>query len=124
MSGIKVDDLAAVIMDEVRAYSDEVSEALKESVKEASKETAAEIRGNAPKDSGEYKKGWKNRVNYESRTDIRTVVYNSSKPQLTHLLEYGHAKAGGGRVDGIAHIRPADEKLENMLEGKIKVKLR
>lgn len=124
MSGIKVDDLAAAIMDEVRAYSDEVSEALKESVKEASKETAAEIRGNAPKDSGEYKKGWKSRVNYESRTDIRTVVYNSSKPQLTHLLEYGHAKVGGGRVDGIAHIRPADEKLENMLEGKIKVKLR
>lgn len=121
---VKVDNLAAAIMDELQAYSDEVSEALKESVKEASKECAAEIRENAPKQSGKYKKGWKSKVEHESRTDIRTTVYNSAKPQLTHLLEYGHAKKNGGRVEGKAHIGSAEERLDSKLERKIKVKLK
>ncbi len=120
---VKVENLAEAIMDELKAYSDEVSEALKKSVKEVSKETAAEIRENAPKGSGKYRKGWKSKVAYESPTDIRTVVYNSTKPQLAHLLEYGHAKSGGGRVEGNPHIRPADERLEGKLEGKVKVRL-
>ncbi len=121
---VKIDDLAEAVMKELNAYSDEVSEALRESVKEVSKETAAEIREASPKSSGKYKKGWKSKVAHESRTDIRTTVYNSAKPQLTHLLEYGHAKRGGGRVEGKPHIRPAEEKLEAKLEGKIKVKLK
>ncbi len=121
---VSVDSLAASIMDELRAYSDEVSEALKESVKEASKECAAEIRKNAPKRSGEYRKGWKSEICYESRTDIRMEVYNLTKPTLSHLLEYGHAKRNGGRVEGKPHIRPAEEQLENKLERKIQVKMK
>ena len=120
---VRIDDLAAVVMNELRAYSDEVAEAMKDSVKEASKECAAEVKENAPRKTGKYRKGWKSKVNYESKTDIRTQVYNSTSPQLTHLLEYGHAKRGGGRVEGKPHIRPADERLDEKLEGKIKVKL-
>lgn len=121
---IRIDDLAAVVMDELRAYSDEVAEAMKDSVKEESKECAAQIKESAPKKTGKYRKGWKSKVNYESKTDIRTQVYNSTSPQITHLLEYGHAKRGGGRVEGKPHIRPAEEQLDEKLEGKIKVKLR
>ena len=107
---IRVDELAAAVMGALQEYSDEVSEATKESVKEASKECVKEIKESAPKKTGKYRKGWKHKVKYESKTDIRSQIYNSTSPQLTHLLEYGHAKKGGGRVAGKPHIRPAEER--------------
>ena len=120
---VRVDGLAEAVMDALQEYSDEVAEAAKESVKEASKECAAEIKESAPKKTGKYKKGWKHKIKYESKTDIRAQVYNSTSPQLTHLLEYGHARKGGGRVEGKPHIRPAEERLDDKLERKIKVRL-
>jgi len=57
-----------------------------------------------------YNKGW-TVINDSVRHRSRWIVHNKYKPGLAHLLEHGHAKAGGGRVAGKVHIQPIEEKL-------------
>lgn len=123
MATIDIDDLTAAIMDELQSYSDEITEQVKADVKQVAKECVADIKSNSPDDTGDYKKGWKVKNAYESPTDIRVTVYNSKKPQLAHLLENGHAKVGGGRVEGKLHIAPAEQRAEKKLLKKVKVSI-
>jgi len=112
---IKVDDLAGEIALAVRTYTEEVGAAIEEAVKETAQALAADLRETSPKDTGEYAKGWTARKEGPGRY----VVYNKKKPQLTHLLEHGHAKSSGGRVEGRPHIKPAEERHAPQLERKI-----
>lgn len=121
MAGIKVSELAQVVAQELADYSQDVTDGIKEEVKQVAKDMVTELKQTSPRNTGEYAKGWKSRVEYESPEDIRVRVYNSKKPQLTHLLENGHAKQNGGRVNGIPHIGLAEQKAEDSLEGKVKV---
>lgn len=58
------------------------------------------------------KKEWKGSRSYRGYT-----VHNK-KFQLTHLLENGHAKQNGGRVEGRPHIAPAEQNMINeLIEG-------
>ena len=56
------------------------------------------LKNNSPQKTGVYRKGWKSK---EKTTEGGTtaVVYQSRKPQLTHLLELGH----GGKAPAPAH---------------------
>ena len=121
MAGIKVSDLAQAVAQELADYSQDVTDGVKKEVKQVAKDVVAELKQTSPRNTGDYAKGWKSRVEYESPEDIRVRVYNSKKPQLTHLLENGHAKQNGGRVNGIPHIGPAEQRAEDSLEGKVKV---
>ena len=121
MNSIAIDDLADAIMEELNAYSEEVMEELKADVKQTAKECVQDIKNAAPRLSGDYKKSWKCKTVYESDNDIRVVVHSAKEYRLTHLLEHGHAKRGGGRVEGISHIAPAEKKAEQKLMKKVKV---
>ncbi len=112
---IKVDDLAGEIVLAVRTYTEEVGAAIEEAVKETARALAADLRETSPKKTGEYAKGW----TYRKEAPGSYRVYNKKRPQLTHLLEHGHAKAGGGRVEGRPHIKPAKERHIPQLERKI-----
>lgn len=122
--GIKVDDLAKAVAEELAQYSQDVTDGVKKEVRQVAKECAQEIRQTSPVLTGSYRKGWRDEVAFESREDIRVTVRNKTDYQLTHLLEHGHAKAGGGRVEGTPHIAPAEQNAEKKLLQKVKVVVR
>src|SRR5690554_1859015 len=90
MAVIKVDELAGEIVLAIQAYTEDVSEAIDQAARDTAKALAKDLRETSPKRTGEYAKGWTHRK--EAPGSYR--VYNKKKPQLTHLLEHGHAKAG------------------------------
>ena len=92
-------------------YCDEVSEATAEGVKAATKAGVQAVKSGAAEKfdgTGKYAAGWTSQVE-TGRFSAQGVIYNAKVPGLPHLLEYGHAKRGGGRVPGRVHIATVEE---------------
>ncbi|WP_449460709.1 HK97 gp10 family phage protein [Streptococcus suis] len=123
MSKIKVDGLSKAVMDELNRYSKTTNEEVKSAVKEVAKEVKQDIQATAPKRTGKYSKSWVVKNEKQSANGLSLVVHSKTKYQLTHLLEFGHAKRGGGRVAARPHIAQAEEKGMKLLEEKIKEKI-
>lgn len=123
MAKTDIDKLAITVMNELGAYREEVAEAVSKAVKETAKQTAAELRTTSPEREGDYKKRWtyKRDAKLKGRYKFNMVVY-SKKPsyRITHLLEHGHAKRNGGRVDGIPHISIAEKHAKEILMERLK----
>lgn len=121
MAKVKIDELADAIIKELSEYNQEVTDGVKQEVKSVANECKTEIQQNSPKLTGSYRKGWREKTMYESADDIRISIYNKTDYQLTHLLENGHAKVNGGRVEGKPHIGPAEQNAEQKLLNRVKV---
>jgi len=123
-SGIVVDKMADAIMQGLMEYAELASDEMKVAVKNAGKTVQKSIKKNAPVNTGAYAKSWATKKVRESSNTLQMVVYSKNRYQLAHLLEYGHAKRNGGRVEGKAHIAPAEkdgiEKLQEDIERALK----
>lgn len=106
-------------MKELDKYADLAADEMKQAVKQAGTAVRKEIQGTAPKNTGTYAKSWAVKNVRESSHALEVVVHSKNRYQLAHLLEFGHAKRGGGRVPGRAHIAPAEEKGIRQLEEDI-----
>lgn len=107
---IDIDDLADEIMEGLMEYADLATDTVKKAVKKAGNTVKKEIQATAPSDTGKYKKSFKVTKRKETSNALEVTVHSKDRYQLTHLLEKGHAKRGGGRVRAIPHIAPAEEK--------------
>lgn len=117
---VSVGEMASAIMESLEEYADLATEDLKKAVRSAGNTVKKEIRENALKRTGAYGKSWAVKVSKETSNSLEVTVYSRNRYWLAHLLEFGHAKRGGGRVAGRSHIAPAEDvgvkKLETEIE--------
>lgn len=127
MSGIRIDSLGKEIAKMMEEYASEVAADIKAEARAVAKETVKELKKTSPDGSGSrkghYKDGWASKVETENAVSIGIRIYNKKKPGLTHLLEKGHAKRGGGRVEGIPHIGPVEKQAVKDYEKRLKGRL-
>ena len=118
--GIPIDELASEVMRGLEEYADLAAEEMKKAVKKAGTQVRKDIQENAPKNTGTYAKSWSVKTQRETSSTLELVVHSRNRYQLAHLLEYGHAKRGGGRVAAKPHIAAAEEKGKEELEREIR----
>ena len=106
---ISVDEMADAIIEGMQEYATLASENVKSAVKKSAKQVKEQISSSAPERTGKYAKSWAVKTTEESSQKLVQTVYSPSRYMLSHLLEKGHAKRGGGRVRAIPHIAPAEE---------------
>ena len=121
---VSVDEMAAAINEGLEEYARLSTENVKKAVKKSAKAVKEQINGSAPVRTGRYAKSWSVKTTAESSHSLEQTVYSPSRYMLSHLLEKGHAKRGGGRVRAIPHIAPAEEMGIEMFEGLIEQALK
>ena len=109
-----IDDIGKILQD----YENEIKETMNDTFKKIAEESVEKLKSSSPRGKGKkhYADGWT-----AKETETGYVVYNKDKYQLTHLLEYGHAKRGGtDRVPAKPHIKPVEDWVIQNIESRLK----
>ncbi len=135
---ISPDELAAVLAEHCKKYTDEIVEEVEDGIERIAKEALEEVKSLSPvleRKNGKikpkkYKKGWKMAVK-KTRGAFTATVHNREY-SLTWLLEHGHlTRLGTGRkyydefgrkyAQPSSHIAPAnkhaEEKIDKLIGG-------
>lgn len=119
-----IDDMTKEIMKGLTEYAEFADSEMKKAVRKTANSVRKEISENAPKRTGKYAKSWTAKKTKENSHTLEMTVHSKDRYQIAHLLENGHAKRGGGRVEGKPHIAPAEKNGEKLLENLIKKALK
>jgi len=111
---VPVGQMAEEISGMLQEYADLAADEMKTAVTKAGNQVKKEIAATAP-GTGKYAKSWRSKKTKETSTNLEVTVYSPTRYRIAHLLEHGHAKRGGGRVEGRPHIGPAEEHAEKEL---------
>ncbi|MGX4598962.1 hypothetical protein [Faecalimicrobium sp. JNUCC 81] len=122
-----LNNLAEAISKELKSYSKEVTLG----VKKVTDEVTSNLVKNTKRDAkvgrrkGKYKKAISSKVLYENEhKKIKVWYVRSPEHRLAHLLNNGHAKKGGGFIEGDNHITNNEEiaikELERGIEAVVK----
>ena len=120
---VKVNELAAAVELELDEYGEEVSEGVRKVVSRVASQLVRRLKQTSPRRTGRYAKSWTKTETKPPKAPAATV-YNKDYGWRTHLVENGHSKADGGRVEGFPHIAPAEEEAEQTLVADVESLLR
>lgn len=116
---VHVDQMAEALARTMAEYVELSNEVMKGCVVEVSQSVKEDIQGNAPVRTGKYKKSWAAKKVQENANSLTMAVHSRDRFQIAHLLEHGHAKRGGGRVQAVPHIAPAEQRGAEELSAKM-----
>jgi len=116
---INIDDFARAMTDAIRDYTEDVIAAIENEVDDTATKVLKEVKRLAPKRTGEYARTF-TKTNKSLPGNRLYVVWNKKHYRRVHLLEYGHAKRGGGRVQAYPHLEPAHRRYGLTMPDRIK----
>ncbi len=113
-----IEGLQDAIQGTLNDYADWCGDMLSSVIDEIAVDGAKALRKTSkeafPNGTGDYAKSWTVEKGAKKHRQIKaSATIYSTMPGLPHLLENGHAKRGGGRVEGRAHIAPVEAELIN-----------
>ena len=118
-SRVSIGDMASAINKQLEEYARLTTEGMKTAVTKAGNTVRSEIKETAPVRTGAYSKSWAVKKTAESSNSLEVTVHSRNRYRLAHLLEFGHARRGGGRVAAQPHIADAEKKGIEELEQEI-----
>ncbi len=125
---ITLDNLQTEINRILDDYEGQVQTSLNEITKRVGKAGTQALKNeslakfpNSKKHKKRYGNTWTSKTE-TNRIYTRVIIY-SNMPGLPHLLEYGHAKRGGGRVQGKVHIETVERQVVDQFEKEVSTKL-
>lgn len=110
---INIDQLASEIAQGLKDFTNEVVEMVDTSSQRIGKEAVKKLRATSPRKTQKYRKSWTMKTSKTvHQPAVRTLHVRAPRYRLTHLLEHGHAIAGGtGRVKAYPHIGPVEKEV-------------
>ena len=116
---VDIADFADAVMEALQEESERVEEASREEIEKTAKEALQILRNhsNIPEKTGSYKKSFALKKTVDKSGELSYTLHSKS-PEYgkAHLLEYGHAKRGGGRVRAFPHWKDAQEIVDELPE--------
>ena len=115
---MKPGDLNKAVKAMLEQYGLEAHEIIEKTADEVAEEAVKQLKSNAPMGKrGKYRKGF-HYVKLNSKLKVVRRIANKEF-RLTHLLEHGHAKQGGGRTDPQPHWEDAEEEAVKAFENRV-----
>ena len=109
MKTVSIDEMGNAIQKEFEEYVELTTKEVKDICEKVAEDTKQEIQDNAPVDTGRYKKSWDISKTKDTSQAVEYTVHSKTQYRLTHLLEFGHAKRGGGRTKARPHIAKGEQ---------------
>lgn len=105
--------LSEVVASYMEDYGDRVIEANEEAIRAVAKDVTKDLKksGNFG-GTGEYRKALKAEIKQTRISVSATIGAQAPHYRLTHLLEFGHAKANGGRTTAYNFVKPINDSVE------------
>lgn len=115
---VTISTLNKAITGALEEYNTDVQSKIRTLVDNAMRKLVKLTKATAPRDTGEYVKHIASKKSSDTPTKYAKTWYvRGERAHLTHLLNFGHAKANGGRVPGTHFLDYAKKQvIEEYLE--------